>query len=84
MNARMARLAIADQMLTGSRLAVAITVFAAQTTRAQGADVHVTALAGGKALFATGLFKDVRFQAEGDVLVVIVEERPAIAEVKLD
>lgn len=37
-----------------------------------------------RALFATGLFKDVRFQAEGDVLVVIVEERPAIAEVKLD
>lgn len=37
-----------------------------------------------RALFATGLFKDVRLQAEGDVLVVIVEERPAIAEVKLD
>ncbi len=37
-----------------------------------------------RALFATGLFKDVRLQAEGDVLVVIVEERPAIAEVKLE
>jgi len=37
-----------------------------------------------RALFATGLFKDVRFEAEGDVLVVIVEERPAIAEVKLE
>ncbi len=37
-----------------------------------------------RALFATGLFKDVRFQAEGDVLVVVVEERPAIAGVKLD
>ncbi len=36
-----------------------------------------------RALFATGLFKDVRLQAEGDVLVVIVEERPAIARVEL-
>jgi outer membrane protein insertion porin family len=37
-----------------------------------------------RALFATGLFKDVRFEVEGDVLVVIIEERPAIAEVKLE
>ncbi|MBW7900038.1 MAG: outer membrane protein assembly factor BamA [Rhodocyclaceae bacterium] len=31
-----------------------------------------------KALFATGFFKDVRMEVEGDVLVVLVEERPAI------
>lgn len=34
-----------------------------------------------KALYATGFFKDVRIEAEGDVLVVMVEERPAIAGV---
>ena len=34
-----------------------------------------------KALYATGFFKDVRIEVEGDVLVVIVEERPAIAGV---
>jgi outer membrane protein insertion porin family len=34
-----------------------------------------------KALFATGFFKDVRIEVEGDVLVVIVEERPAIAQI---
>lgn len=32
-----------------------------------------------KALFATGFFKDVRLEVEGAVLVVLVEERPAIA-----
>ncbi|SNS77056.1 Beta-barrel assembly machine subunit BamA [Noviherbaspirillum humi] len=34
-----------------------------------------------KALYATGFFKDVRIEVEGDVLVVMVEERPAIAAV---
>jgi outer membrane protein insertion porin family len=34
-----------------------------------------------RALFATGFFKDVRLEAEDGVLVVLVEERPAIAQV---
>ena len=34
-----------------------------------------------RALFALGLFKDVRLEVSGDVLVVIVEERPTIADV---
>src|SRR5574340_103037 len=34
-----------------------------------------------KALFATGFFKDVRIEVENDVVVVVVEERPAIAQV---
>ncbi|GAA3991626.1 outer membrane protein assembly factor BamA [Comamonas faecalis] len=35
-----------------------------------------------RALFALGLFKDVRLEATGDVLVVVVEERPTIADVE--
>ncbi|MFZ4877763.1 outer membrane protein assembly factor BamA [Janthinobacterium sp. Mn2066] len=35
-----------------------------------------------KALYATGFFKDVRLEVDGDVLVVLVEERPAIATVE--
>lgn len=34
-----------------------------------------------KALYATGFFKDVRLEANNNVLVVTVEERPAIASV---
>jgi len=35
-----------------------------------------------RALFALGLFKDVRLETQGDVLVVIVEERPSVAMVE--
>ncbi|MBL0165805.1 MAG: outer membrane protein assembly factor BamA [Propionivibrio sp.] len=34
-----------------------------------------------KALFATGFFKDVRIEIDGDVVIVVLEERPAIAQI---
>ena len=34
-----------------------------------------------RALYATGFFKDVRLEMENDILVVYVEERPAIAQI---
>ena len=34
-----------------------------------------------RALFGLGLFKDVRLEVSGDVLVVVVEERPTVADV---
>ena len=36
-----------------------------------------------RALFATGFFRDVRLEVENGVLVVMVEERPAIAQIDL-
>ena len=36
-----------------------------------------------KALYATGFFKDVRLESEDGVLVVVVEERPAIAQISI-
>ncbi len=35
-----------------------------------------------KTLFATGFFKDVRLEIDGQVLVVVLEERPAIASLE--
>ena len=35
-----------------------------------------------KALFATGFYRDVRIEVDKDVLVVVVDERPAIAQVQ--
>ena len=34
-----------------------------------------------KTLFATGFFKDVRIEIDGSVLIVVLEERPAIAQI---
>jgi outer membrane protein insertion porin family len=37
-----------------------------------------------KALYATGFYSDVRLEAEGDVLIVFVQERPAIATIDIE
>ena len=34
-----------------------------------------------KALYATGFFRDVRLEAQGDVLIVVVQERPTISSI---
>jgi outer membrane protein insertion porin family len=34
-----------------------------------------------KSLFATGFFKDVRIEVENDVIIVLVDERPAISQI---
>ncbi|MBX7229095.1 MAG: outer membrane protein assembly factor BamA [Burkholderiaceae bacterium] len=36
-----------------------------------------------RALYATGFFKDVRVQSEGDVVIISIEERPAIASLDI-
>ena len=37
-----------------------------------------------KALYATGFYSDVRLEAEGDVLIVFVQERPAISVIEIE
>ena len=57
------------------------TVFGYLPIRVGDRVTESTAAEGIKALFATGFFKDVRLAVDGDVLIVRVDERPAIASV---
>jgi outer membrane protein insertion porin family len=57
------------------------TVFAALPFRVGDTYTDDKAAAALRALFATGLFKDVRIEIDGEVAVVIVEERSIIAAV---
>ncbi len=57
------------------------TVFASMPLRVGETYTDEKAAAAIRALFALGLFKDVRIEVQNDVVVVIVEERPTIANV---
>ena len=57
------------------------TVFASMPVRVGETYNDEKGTASIRALFALGLFKDVRLETVGDVLVVVVEERPSIANV---
>jgi len=55
------------------------TVFASMPVRVGDQYSDEKGAAAIRALFALGLFKDVRLETEGDVLLVVVEERPSVA-----
>lgn len=72
---------VRDIRVEGLQRVEAGTVFASlpfRTGDRYSDDLGSTAI---RALFGLGLFSDVRLQVDGDVLVVIVEERPSVAEV---
>ena len=58
------------------------TVFASLPLRVGDRYTDEQGAAAIRALFALGLFKDVRLETQGDVLVVVVEERPSVALVE--
>lgn len=58
------------------------TVFASIPVRVGDTYTDEKGAASIRALFGLGLFKDVRLEVKGDVLVVIVEERPNVAGIE--
>ena len=71
-----------DIRVEGLQRTDAGTVFASLPFRVGDTYTDEKGAAALRALFATGLFKDVRIEIEGDVAVVIVDERPIIANVE--
>ena len=72
---------VTDIRVEGLQRSDAGTVFAALPFRVGDIYNDEKGAAALRALFATGLFKDVRIDIEGRVVVVIVEERPIIANI---
>jgi outer membrane protein insertion porin family len=72
---------VKDIRVEGIQRTEAGTVFSYLPVRVGDTYTDEKGIAAIKALYATGFFKDVRIEVEGNVLVVSVEERPAIANV---
>jgi outer membrane protein insertion porin family len=73
--------ALSDIRIEGLQRTEAGTVFASLPFRVGDTYSDDKGVAALRALFATGLFKDVRIEIEGQVVVVIVEERSIINSV---
>ena len=73
--------AVSDIRVEGLQRSDAGTVFASLPFRIGETYTDEKGAAALRALFATGLYKDVRIDIDGPVVVVIVEERPVIANI---
>ncbi len=73
---------VRDIRVEGLQRVEAGTIFASIPIRVGDTFSDEKGAAAIQALFALGLFKDVRVEVSGDVLVVIVEERPTVADIE--
>lgn len=73
---------VKDIRVEGLQRAEPGTVFASLPVKVGDTYTDDKANASIKALFNLGLFKDVRIEVQGDVLVVVVEERPTVADIE--
>ena len=73
---------VRDIRVEGLQRIEAGTVFASIPLRVGDRYTDEKGTAAIRALFSLGLFKDVRLETQGDILVVVVEERPSVATVE--
>lgn len=73
---------VRDIRVEGLQRIEAGTVFASIPLRVGDRYTDEKGTAAIRALFSLGLFKDVRLETQGDILVVVVEERPSVASVE--
>ena len=73
---------VQDIRVEGLQRVEAGTIFASMPMRVGDDYNDEKGAAAIRSLFALGLFKDVRIEANGNVLVVVVQERPTIADVE--
>ncbi|MEY4729458.1 MAG: outer membrane protein assembly factor BamA [Pseudomonadota bacterium] len=75
---------VKDIRVEGLQRTEAGTVFSYLPIKVKDTVDDAKASAAIKALYATGFYSDVRIEAENDVLIVTIQERPAIASVEIN
>jgi outer membrane protein insertion porin family len=73
---------IKDIRVEGIQRTEAGTIFSYLPTKVGDTMTDERAAQAIRALFATGFFRDVSLERDGDVLVVVVQERPSIAQIE--
>jgi outer membrane protein insertion porin family len=79
-----ARFLVSDIRVEGLQRIAAGSVFAAMPIAVGDTASPAALRATARALFATGNFDDIRLGRDGNVLVVVVAERPSISEINID
>jgi len=74
---------VRDIRIEGAQRTEAGTVFGYLPVKVGDTLTPDKAISATRALYATGFFKDVRLEVDRDVLVVVLEERPAVATIDI-
>jgi outer membrane protein insertion porin family len=73
---------VKDIRVEGAQRTEAGTIFSYLPVRVGDTFTDEKSVAAIKSLYATGFFKDVQIEVQGDILVVVLEERPSVALVE--